>query len=167
MRVGFVWMAVMLGGCCEPYETATCGALPDDGSRIVGFTVETTTGSDGSDADIEFCVNASPTVNAPCDELSTAFDDNFQEDSIETFEVDVEVDVDAFTGFYLRNLGGGEFLDDPVADLLLSGNDWKLAALKVTAELSNGDRIVIYEETDICDGQIEATERYTPMACTF
>jgi hypothetical protein len=159
-----IGLLVAASGCsCEKYENAECGVAASD--DIDGFRITTTTGSDESDADIYFCVRTKAGSES-CEQLSEFLNDNFQEGAIEEFEVDIEVDAGDLDSFRIENRGGGDFTPDPVGDIVSPGNDWDLAGLKVEADV-DGSYILLYRETDICGGYLDAGDSYTPMSCTY
>lgn len=151
----FFALGAPLSGCCDEHDAAVCGGKVTE--AISSFNVMTVTGSDSSDADIQLCVSAKSSLATQCGSLETS-NNNFEEDTVETFEVPLAVDAGDLDSFWLYNAGGA----------ILGNNEWEIEGLRVEATLAGGGSVVLYDEHTIsCDNDIDVGDRYLPLSCAY
>ena len=143
-----------LGGCgCDDHHSASCFESPPD--AIESFRVTTTTGEDGADSHISFCVARRSQSESGCFGLETDFND-FEPGAVDEFVVGGSVAPGDLDSFWIKNRGGAYF-----------GNDeWEIAGLKVVA-LTSGGEVLLYDEPEICDGALDVGDEYHPKSCSY
>jgi len=150
-------LALLVGGCCSAHESARCGTAA--GEPIVGLSVITVTGTDGTDANIFFCTERASSITPECFDLDTARDD-FEQRQTDVFNLSFATPIAPgdLRGFYIENRGGG-----------VLGNDWDMVGLRVEATGTSGARWDIYVEPalDCGDEQVDSGATWRPAACTF
>jgi len=152
-------LALGAGGCCDSHESARCGGVRAS-EPISGFTVVTTTGSDGSDGSMFFCIEHASTIVPDCQELDTPADD-FERGQTDVFTIAYgpPIAVGDMRTFYIDNRGGGLF-----------GQDWDMVALRVEAVgATTGARWEVYSEPSITcgDEQVDEHTRWYPAPCSY
>lgn len=148
---------LLSAGCCNSHGSARCGTPA--GEPISSLTIVTETGTDGSDANIFFCVERSSTTAPTCFDLDTPRND-FEQNQTDVFTVSFSTPLERgdLRNFYIENRGGGVF-----------GNDWDLVGLRVEATGSFGARWDIYNEPSITcgDEQVDSGATWRPALCTY
>jgi hypothetical protein len=148
-------LCLVLSGCCDEHDSATCGDRVTE--QIRSFEVTTWTGDDQSDANINFCVRTKSPAPETCALLDNA-GDNFNEDAAETFVVAIPVAAGDLDSFSIENTGGA----------ILGNNEWEIAGLRVRATLEGGAEVLLYNEPDIgCENDLEIGQRYQPLFCAY
>ena len=149
-------VAAMASGCGDDY-VFVCSPLPTE--AIKKFEVTTFTGDDGSDADIEFCIELKGGPKDYCATLG-GVSDPYQKGAIDTLTADLTVEAGQLSRFFLRNRGGA-------GNWSLDGDDWALIGVEVLAQTASGTWISLL---DVASGDIdiflEAGETFDPD-CAF
>lgn len=150
-------VGVLAYGCCDTHGSARCGTPAAE--TIASLAVTTVTGTDGTDANIYFCIVRASSGAPECFDLDTARDD-FEAHQTDTFTVSfgTPIAIGDLRGFYIENRGGGVF-----------GNNWDLVGLRVEATGISGARWDIYTEPSIgCgDEQVDSGATWRPVACAY
>jgi hypothetical protein len=138
---------LVLPGC----GTVECGAVPQD--AITAFQVTVGTGDDATDADIYFCITRVSDPSRDCTKLGIEGIDDFDDGSIEDYEVPVAVDGGDLDRVWIENRG-----DAP--DLSVDGDDWELASLRVVA-ITDGGNVLLFDAQDL-GLRVDEGDEYDP-----
>jgi hypothetical protein len=152
-------MPLLTSACgieCSMYENAICGQAPVD--PIEEFEVTITTGDEGTDRDVDLCLNWSD-GDRRCITLDELLRDDFERWETDTYTENPGRLTEAgdLLFFEIHLEGGGVF-----------DTSWEIVALTLVGILENGDTWLLYDEQQIeCGKTIEAGESYRPMPCEY
>jgi hypothetical protein len=150
-----LFAAAALATGCVPSAPPDCSSAPDE--AIESFQVTIGTGADATDADIYFCITRKSDAVRDCAELDNLGEDDFDEGSVEDYNVDLAVDAGDLDELWVENRG-----DAP--GLSMDGNDWTLQSFRVVAITASGSTELVdapEARTPVYEG-----DEYNP-GCTY
>lgn len=153
--LGLVVLSALTCAACQQRSTAVCGTLPSE--PMVGVVVTTTTGEDGTNANIHLCVTRKSTGSEECLSLDNLEDDDFEAHEVNVFKrtFSTPIAVNDFGGFEIKNVGGG-FLD----------NSWGMVGLRLEGVLQGGRTVLLYEES-MDSESMDPGDSYDSSQCSY
>ena len=155
LTLALCYGCVYFAGCepCTPNDTATCFGLPPE--DISAFQVTIETGTDGTDADIFFCVESLDASDGACQVIDIPIIDDFEAGSIGTYVVDISVGAGQLTGFFIENRGGAIF----------GNNDWQIRSITLDALSASGTTLIYDEPVISCGQNVDRGDQYHSARC--